>query len=121
MSCVLETGIMEWQKYEKRKQIYVDNTVIEIFNSTVSKTFLFLKNKKFFWFMEKYFFKFPKNSFASDFFAEADTKKYSYASGKPLATAEINFERWFDQFIMFLEILKNRKFTKYLQRSQNMW
>ena len=43
--------------------------------------------------MEKYFFKFPKNSFASDFFAEADTKKYSYASGKPLATAEINFER----------------------------
>ena len=35
--------------------------------------------------MEKYFFKIPKNSFASDFFAEADTKKYSYASGKPSA------------------------------------
>ena len=64
---------------------YVDDTVIEIFNDTVSKTFLFLKNKNFFWFMEKYFFKIPKNSFASDFFAEADTKKYSYASGKPSA------------------------------------
>ena len=46
------------------------------------KTYIFL-------FLEKYFFKIPKNSIA-----EADTKKHTYVSAKPLAFADCQDEFW---------------------------
>ena len=104
MSRFLETDTREQQKYEKRIQSCVDNTVNDLnheikFQRRVKTKITFLLNKTFIssfkqkknLILEKYFFKIPKNSIASIFFiffAEADTKKYGSVSAKALAFAD---------------------------------
>ena len=78
-----------------RENRYVDNTVIEIFNDTVSKTFLFLKNKIFFDSWKSTFLRFLRIHLPRIFLPRQILKNIVMPRENPrhLTTAEINFER----------------------------
>ena len=110
MSRFLETDTREQQKYEKRIQSSVDNTVNDLNHEIkfqrrvktkitflLSKTFISSFKQKKILILEKYFFKIPKNSIASVFFiffTEVDAKKYGFVSAKALAFADCWGEFW---------------------------
>ena len=77
----LETDVREQQKYEKRIQTIVDNTVNDLvvkwslkivwktkITFLLRERILYFFDKKYFLFLETYFFKIPKNLIASAFF-----------------------------------------------------
>ena len=104
----LETDIREQQKYKKRIQTFLDNTINDLHqeikfencvkdknNFLLSETFLFFLKQKYILFLATHFFKILNHLIAlAFFFAGADTKKHRYAWQKPqhLPIAEANFE-----------------------------
>ena len=96
----LGTDIRKQQKYGKRIQASVDNTVNDLRHDFFIKqntSFLFLSKNIYFW--KSIFFKITKNSIVSAFFLPRQMlRNIDMPQRKPrrLPTAEANFERWRD-------------------------